>query len=407
MNNYSNTVAHLFNRLINKKELERLFLLSPLIILFFLVYNVENTKWLVSRAIIVTVLYCLYFYRDTVKKNWNNVAVRLPFLASCALFLYFTALHFYRQDEFDFASILLLGNIYLLCIPWRKIGQPPIAGLIGVAAIFCGINALHEFYVLNIYRVGVVTNPITFALFCGSLSLACFSLSLTNKNNKKLMLFLIAGTIFSFFAVILTSVRGIIIFLPILFIALSLKHFAAQARHHLAIFASLVIIFSCSYLIFQQQIENRILDTRREIAAIQQGNLTTSFGIRLNLWQHGIEMGNSNPLIGAGEKKVLDSIYALPRAFHQNHLHNLYIDTYARYGILGLLLLAAWLLSFAATIKKEQTLIIQFKPLKTTLLLLFLSAGLTDYPFFHTHIIMFFMLLFKIISVYEEENNAD
>lgn len=407
MNNYSNTAAHLFNRLINKTELERLFLISPLIILFFLVYNVENTKWLVSRAIIVTVLYCLYFYRDAVKANWNNVAVRLPFIASCAIFLYFTVFHFYRQDEFDFASILLMGNIYLLCVPWRKIGKYPIAGLIGFAAIICGINAFHEFYVLNIYRVGIVTNPIPFALFCGSLSLACFSLSLTNKNNKKLMLFFIIGTIFSFFAAILTSVRGIIIFLPMLFIALSLKHFAIQARHHLFIFASLAIIFSFSYLIFQQQIENRILDTQREITAIQQGNLTTSFGIRLNLWQHGIELGNSSPLIGVGDKKVLDSIYALPSAFHQNHLHNLYIDIYARYGIFGLLLLAAWLLSFAATVKKKQNLIVQFKPLKTTLLLLFLSAGLTDYPFFHTHIIMLFMLLFKIISVYEEENLSD
>ncbi|MGL5291346.1 MAG: hypothetical protein ACRC9T_05420, partial [Vibrionaceae bacterium] len=143
MNTNFHTVLRLSNTVINKKKLEWLFLLSPLIVLFFFVYNIENAKWLVSRAIVGTVVYSLYFYRNAVKENWNKVAVRLPLIASSTLFLYFTVLHFYRQDNFDFASILLMGSLYLLCIPWRKIGQHHIAGIIGFAAIICGINAFY------------------------------------------------------------------------------------------------------------------------------------------------------------------------------------------------------------------------------------------------------------------------
>ncbi|MGL5335575.1 MAG: O-antigen ligase family protein, partial [Enterovibrio sp.] len=253
----------------------------------------------------------------------------------------------------------------------------------------------------------IAINPIPFALFCGALSLTCFSFSLSNKNSKKWLLFFIIGTVFSFCAVILTSVRGIIIFLPILFIVLALKSFAVQTRHQAFVFISLIVIFLSSYFIFQSQIENRIAQTQHEIAAIQKGNFTTSFGIRLKLWQHGIEMGNKSPLIGAGDKELLDSIYSLPSAFHQKHLHNTYVDFYARFGVMGLLLLAFWLLSFAVTVKNEQGLRIQFTPLKTTLLLLFLSAALTDHPFLHTHLILLFMLLFKIVTVYEEDNAAN
>ncbi|MGL5336081.1 MAG: O-antigen ligase family protein [Enterovibrio sp.] len=407
MNINLNAGLHLSKKITNKNNLEWLFFLSPLIILFFLVYNVENTKWLVSRAMIATTIYCLYFHRNAIKENWRNVAIRLPFIASSLLFLYFTTLHFYRHDEFDFASILLMGNLYLLCVPWHKIAKHHIAAVIGCAAIICGVNAFYEFYFLNIYRAGIAINPIPFALFCGALSLTCFSFSLSNKNNKKWLFLFTIGAIFSFFAVILTSVRGIIIFLPILLIGLALKHFAVQASHQAFIFISLIAIFLSSYFIFQSQIENRIAQTQHEITAIQKGNFTTSFGVRLKLWQHGIELGNNNPLIGAGDKKLLDSVYSLPSAFHQNHLHNTYIDFYARFGVVGLLLLAFWLLSFALTVKNEQGLRVQFTPLKTTLLLLFLSAALTDHPFLHTHLILLFMLLFKIVTLYEEDNAAN
>ncbi|HDB1443604.1 TPA: O-antigen ligase family protein [Vibrio cholerae] len=383
------------------KNLESLFFLSPLAILLMAIFNVPDTKFILSRLIPVVCLYGLIKYGKEIKVNYNS-QLKSFLIFGFGVVVVYSIYHVIRGDGFSLARTLIASLAYLIFVPWKNINPKVVYYIIAIAAIVCGLNAFHERYVLNIYRVGISTNPIPYALYVSFLVLSCVYLLLISQS-KKLKLLASIGGLLSLSAIIMTDVRGVILFLPVAIIYLVITTIKPIWKYYIASILSIILLSGVFYTIFQPKINARIVQTQNEIALIKQGNLTSSIGIRLDLWMHGVDIIAQNPLFGVGDSGLQDSISQMtnPGAAIQPHLHNQYLDLLARYGIVGTLVIFLFCLALVLNLNNSGFEYIG-NPLVNSMLMMLIFAGLTDVPLHHTHIIYLLTILCGLLIRFSE-----
>ncbi|MEZ8079775.1 O-antigen ligase family protein [Enterovibrio norvegicus] len=377
----------------NKQRLEALFLLSPLLVLFVGIFNISDTKSILSKLIPVVAVYCLFFYRDAIKQNWQTASIRPLMATSVLAFFYFGFAHLFRGDDFGYSRTLVACLGYLILLPWKQLPHQYLANFLPVAAILCGLNAMYEFWGMGIQRVGVATNPIPYALFCALMVLGSLHQLLVAKS-WGMRSISVLGIGFAGTALVMTDVRGVILFLPVVMAFLALRILPLSGRAYLAVLITIASVCSLGYKAFEEKIDHRIKVTEREFSEIASGNFNTSIGVRFTLWKQGKDTVFHSPILGVGDEALQTDIKALPvrGAAVQPHLHNQYIDTVARYGVIGLSILLAWMVSPLLYSKPNGGVGIRLDPLLSSVILMIVLAGLTDVPFHHTHLVYLFTL---------------
>ncbi|EGR4279264.1 ligase [Vibrio cholerae] len=373
-------------------KLESAFFLSPLAILLMAIFNVPDTKFILSRLIPVVCLYGLVRYEWEIKDNYNSQLKSFLIFGFLVVVVY-SIFHVIRGDEFSLVRTLIASLAYLIFVPWKRINPQMVYFIIAIAAIVCGLNAFYERYVLNIYRVGIATNPIPYALYVSFLVLSCIYL-LLNSQSKVLKLLASIGGVLSLAAIIMTDVRGVILFLPVVIIYLVITTIKLRWKYYVALTLSVTVLSGVFYATFQSDINARIAQTQDEIALIKQGDLSSSIGIRLDLWMHGVEIIAQNPLFGVGDSGLQGSISKMtnPGAAMQPHLHNQYLDFLARYGIVGTMVMFLFCLALVLNLNNSGFEYIG-NPLVNSMLMMLIFAGLTDVPLHHTHLIYLLTIL--------------
>ncbi|HBK7247172.1 TPA: O-antigen ligase family protein [Vibrio cholerae] len=380
------------------REIEIFFLSSPLVVTLMSIFNFTDTKFILSRLIPIVCIYSLIKYRRDFKKNINS-KLNVFFLLGTLWIIIFCFYHIFRGDEFSIARTLITSLVYLICIPWRLISKTYIFYLISISSIICGLNAFYESFILDIPRVGIVTNPIPYALYVSFLLLSCLYF-IFNSKLKTLRIMSCLGGLLTLSAIIMTEVRGIIIFIPISILYLCFSVFKISIRNIfiLSVFSFIITLFF--YFAFQKDINSRIEQTKVEFSLIKKDNLSSSIGIRLALWNHGLDVINQAPIFGVGDIALQESISHLanPGAAQQPHLHNQYLDFLARYGILGSIVIITFFLSLIIKIK-DSGIEYSGHPLINSMLIMLILAGLTDVPLYHTHIIYLLIIFLGILRV--------
>ncbi|EEW06743.1 putative O-antigen ligase WaaL [Vibrio mimicus VM603] len=383
------------------ENLETVFFLSPLAVLLMAIFNFTDTKFILSRLVPVVCLYALIKYGKAIRDNYNS---QLKSFLVCGFWVVavFSIYHFTRGDEISLVRTLIASLAYLLFVPWKRINPKTVYYIIAIAAIICGLNAFYERYVLNIYRVGIATNPIPYALYVSFLVLSC-TYFLLNSFSKTLKVLSSIGGLLSLSAIIMTDVRGIILFLPVVIIYLVITTMKPIWKHYIALMLSMMLLSGVFYTVFQLEINARIAQTQDEIALIKQGDLSSSIGIRLDLWMHGVEIIAQNPIFGVGDIGLQYSISIMtnPGAAMQPHLHNQYLDFLARYGIVGALVIFLFCSALIFNLKSSSFQYIG-NPLVNSMLIMLILAGLTDVPFHHTHLIYLLAILCGLLIRFSE-----
>ena len=380
---------------------ESVLFLSPIVVLLMAIFNIPDTKSILSRLIPIVCLYALIRYRNAIKDNYYS---QLKHFLNCGFFvvIVFSLYHIVRGDDFGLARTLIASLAYLLFVPWGRINPKVICYLIVFAAIFCGLNALYERHILNIYRVGVATNPIPYATYVSFLVLSCVYL-LLRERSKILKFLAFIGGILSLSAIIMTDVRGVMFFLPVPIIYLLITTIKPIWKHYVVLILSVTVCSSILYTVFKGSVNTRVMQTQHEIALIKQGNLGSSIGIRLDLWMHGVEAIAQAPLFGLGDDGLQASIskMASPGAAQQPHLHNQYLDFLARYGIIGTLAMALFCLTLIFNINSSGVQYIG-SPLVNSILMMLILSGLTDVPLHHTHVVYLLSILCGLLICFSD-----
>ncbi|WP_407330979.1 O-antigen ligase family protein [Enterovibrio sp. 27052020O] len=390
-----------------KSNFEALFLISPLALMLVSIFNFVDTKWLLSRLIPLVCVYCLILYRGAMKRNWQSSLIRPLLLASLLAFVYFALVHLVRGDEFGFSRTLLACLVYLALIPWSRVSHRLVKWLVVIAAVACGINAGYEYFVMGVLRVGIATNPIPYALYCALLALTSLSFMLSEKGHIRFIASL--GFVSAVAALVLTDVRGVLLFFPLIALYLALRILPESRSYYFITLLLTLFSLAGGYYLFQDKIDHRIQQTAKELQYISDGNYRTSIGIRLNLWQEGLDVVEEHPVFGVGDVELKARIIAMPnsKAAIQPHLHNQYIDTLSRYGTVGFVILLLWLVSPLVTCKPGGGVELRLDPLLTSLILMVALAGMTDVPFHHTHVVYLFTIMSGVLLLTQTPLDED
>ncbi|OXS14594.1 hypothetical protein CGX12_13470 [Zobellella denitrificans] len=388
-------------------QMERLFLLSPLIWTLLGIFNVPGGKAVLSRLIPVVVVYCLVRFKGQWRLNLARPEFKRFAVISGLLLLFLTAQHLLRGESLSFARTLLAVLLYLLVVPWQRFTLFTLTRLCALGGIAIGTGAVYEVMFRNVFRAGMLAvNPIPYATFGAIILLSCLcallSSSTVNHRDKALYLLGACGAIT---AVILSGTRGIwlgVLVALVITALISIPRWKKKA----AVFTIIgtILLAGAGAYTLDDRVYTRYLQTQAELKKITADNLNTSIGIRLQLWERGLDYFGQSPLLGTGSrhypaliKKDVEDGKITKRAapLADAHFHNQYIDTLVRTGLVGLLLLLAWAALPAKQLFSNHGTLA--RNISISVFSLMLVAGLTDVPFHHTHLVYVYGLLLGVL----------
>ncbi|MEZ9136572.1 O-antigen ligase family protein [Vibrio sp. 10N.286.52.B1] len=236
----------------------------------------------------------------------------------------------------------LVTTVLLCLLPQKQLLNAKLSQyLLFSAALACLALSCWYFFIYPTERIFWPTNPIPLATHQGLISMLSVGALLT-KFKGKIAWMLVLSAIISGFSLILTQSRGVILGVGILYIVIGLILLYQRKISIKIILLSLTLCFGAVFF-SKEAIVERYDQTWKEISEIEQGDLNSSIGLRLQMYQAGIELFESSPILGHGSfnrEHIEENIPGYtPMAYSyisEGHLHNNYIDKLARSGIIGL-----------------------------------------------------------------------
>ncbi|UTT84072.1 O-antigen ligase family protein [Vibrio pelagius] len=243
-------------------------------------------------------------------------------------------------------------------------------------------------------------NPIPYTTISASLAVASLCILFFNKESRINTLMFISFTL-SFNPLIFGQTRGTALAFIIASLALVVYCYLMKKEIKSKLIITSVIIMS-SLAINSSLIEHRVETTKIESGLIENGQLESSIGQRLQMWKAGLILIKDNPIWGHGDNHnslkntMAESGIISQSVVHYTHYHNQYIDSFAKYGVLGFsLVMIIYLMPFIMAYKSKSAPSITF----VFVGLVFIVASLTDVPMSHAQsVIIYFILMFILNS---------
>lgn len=313
-------------------------------------------------------------------KQWPPIGRQEKILLLVCLFFFLTwvaeiILDGQSSSRYDKPVRILFAGIALLWL----LKHPPKAcalwGGIASGAVMVGLWSGWQKLVLHVDRANGFTHVIQFgnvSMLLGMLCLAGIGWTWIGKRSLRWTLFLFLGFCCGVLGSLFSGSRGGWVGVP--FVLLVILHTYRQYLSGKAIIAALVagaLAVSALFFIPKTGIQNRVHAAVSDIKRYYNKDVaTTSLGARFEMWRFGLMAVNERPLTGFGQLGLRDyktelieegKIDKVVQRF--DHLHNEYIDTAARRGLIGLLaLLAVYLVPFRLFNRRASDAIFDAKP---------------------------------------------
>ncbi len=368
-------------------------ILSPYLFLILGLNFLSNgDKNMVVFSLISMLTSFIFYGKKIVYENIKNPI----FIVSILFSIYLSILYQLQGASPSLLRSFIAGSLVTLFFPRKLLSKKIMLGLILIGSMMLFLNSLYYTFYLGLSRSAGLVNVIPYATFCSVFSLAglYFFLSHQEKNIKLIGLI---TTILSTTCVILSLSRGVwlaLFFSMIMMLFFQFRHSKKMWKYILISIISLLI----GFFMFQDKINHRIAQTNAEIQEIKEGNLNTSIGLRLQMWNASFLVVRDNWLFGVGSshQMILEELANQGQVsqelvkFKNQHYHNQLIDTLVKYGVFGVLLLIMMYITpiYLAVHNK-----LNYAPFIISVSLLYFISGLTDVPLSHSQTIYLYLLV--------------
>lgn len=374
------------------------FILLPFIWLSTGMLILKNGDKTMVAMIIISIIATVCRYGLTsIKQNLSNKMLWLV-IAIAAYTLFSYAYHGLSSRELR----AIIGSLlFLLFLPTQLITQNRLIGLVVLGSIVSSLYAWYYGIYLGLGREWPI-NPIPYSTLIASFAIMSLGLMLANTNKLVKLLTLLAF-LCCCFALIIGETRGIWLATLVALIAIATYNMIKfyQPKYWLYLGGLTLLLIIAGFAV-KPQIEQRIVQTEQEYQAIQSGNLCTSIGLRLQMWQAASILVEDDPIFGLGDGHLnkINALYKQHRVsqclydYQPPHYHNQYLDRFVKNGAIGALLLLGLLLVPLKNIKLCTTTQQYFL---VGIISVYASASLTDVPLNHGQTL--FMYFFYIFGV--------
>ncbi|MBY8091469.1 O-antigen ligase family protein [Vibrio fluvialis] len=381
----------------NKKNLSEVFLLLPFAFSFALMIWFEGA----SKVLVITTVISLLSFGISFRKRLKSTLIdnlRQPFHILIWVFTLFifvqSFLHGVSSREI---RTLLCLSVIALYFPFRAIKPIYYQIIIVFGCITIFANSVYFCLIVGTSRWAGVINPIPYASIAGLLALLSIHAALSTKNTKT-KLFFGGFSILPVISLVLTESRGV----WLAFACALLVLFFNKFRFTFKKVALLLILFSSvAFMLSGSFVEQRIEQTRYEFEQIQKGNMNTSMGLRMQMWQAAVKLAEGNWLLGLGNEhfEKLELLYKQNKVskalydYHPPHYHNQFIDSVVKSGLIGLAFLLSLLILPLYLVRHTNK---NTKNIVTSVVVLYVVMGLTDAPFYNGQTFILYVLTMLI-----------
>ncbi len=380
------------NRMFKKHLINGLILL-PFIWLSTGIYFTHNSdKTMVFMTIISIITSLTIFKFKVVKNNFKNNRFiwLLIIILSYNLFSYFYNGISSQEIRTLTASILLLG-----CFPYNILTKKNLSILTIIGTIFGFIGTCYFSKILHLQRDQWPVNAIPFSTIVATYLVFSLVLFLHTKS-RKIKITMLMMFIINISSLILSETRGAILAASIAIIFILASELNLNKINLKVVAISIVVIFGM-FFILKKPIDQRIDQTAVEYHKIESGNLTSSVGLRLQMWEIAPKLIENNIILGLGKEhlKKLDQLYfqgLISKQLYEAqtpHYHNQYIDKIIKTGLIGLVLFLSLLIIPVFLLRKKNII---YQQLSIGIIITFSIASLTDVPFNHGQTLFIYLL---------------
>lgn len=315
--------------------------------------------------------------------------------------------YFYHGVSSREIRALIASLLLLITFPHQLLNKITLSILTVIGSITGLIVVIYFSIILNLGRNGFPVNAIPFSTITATY-LIFSTVLLLHCNNLKTQIIMLLMVLINISSLILSETRGTLLagFIAIIFILLKTLHFN---KINLKIIATSVVIITGMFFILKQPIEQRIEQTAIEYHKIEAGNLTSSIGLRFQLWDSVPMLMKDDILLGVGNniRSEIDNLYKkndISQSLYDlqpTHLHNQYLDKIVKNGVLGFILFMFLLLLPFVLSKKTGAL---YEQLTLGIIIIFSIASLTDVPFNHGQTLFIYLLFIGIFNMFSLNN---
>lgn len=336
------------SELTNRNKLTSLLFLVPVIWMTTgMLWDGDGDMRLVPIVLIVVATSLVLFRFEIIKDNFKN-SFWIKLLIVNGLFG-IIAYEYYGFDSRELRATLVI--LFLLTVTPRSLyTKSAMQWMFSLASLSVFIYSYYHQNYINLARGYWPINAIPFATICGLILISLVALLLIDFKGKSPII--IGGAILlSSVALLLTQSRGPLIAL-LFVVAIIFLYYSFKKKKSLTLMVFLGLILSIYSVLKIPLVEHRVERTIQEYNKIQDGDLTSSVGIRLQMLAIGSELWKQKPILGFGKdiKHEFNRLEASERITPEvNQLismtfHNGYLDKFVLYGIPGGVIFLVFLL---------------------------------------------------------------
>lgn len=315
-----------------------------------------------------------------------------------------------RLDKPSRIVLAALALFWLLKYPPRA---SAFWGGIAAGAIMVGLWAGWQKLFEGVDRAGGFTHMIQFgniSMLLGMLSLTGLGWAMTQKRKVLWFIVLLAGMLGGMGGSLFSGSRGGWIGIPFVLLVLAHAYADLVGRRRIAIVAVLVVLLGTVFYFHpatgvQSRVQAAVSDVDR---FFNEGVVNTSVGARFEMWRSGAFAFKESPIWGMGTNgfrvfrdTLIDAGKVDPLLADYGHLHNEYIDTAAKRGLIGLLaLLALYLVPlkmFTRMLGERQANRQPYAAAGAVLCVSYMDYGLSQTFLSHNSGVMVFFFMMAII----------
>lgn len=390
---------------IDRKALVYVLLLAPFFYAMTLMWWLpEGDKYLPGTIVVGLILFSLL--RGWQFRSSEIAEQQLPMLLiTLAVTGYCALIYVLKDGSSSELRALIASSLYMIMSLGFGVRARLWKFLLVVSATSLVIMCFWQWMYAGVPRAHGFYNPIPFATALAVVLVACFYVASTSSSYVKKVVYGLLALLL-FLSLLMTGTRGVIVAV----VSISAVWLINFVRHHKIRSGREKIVFlmvvTATVIIGGILAEKRFQATSAEIERIQSGEMTSSIGIRLQLWELAGKMIKLSPAWGLGKEhqEILNQWYDDGRvsnaikSFQPTHYHNQYIEVTVKRGMFGLLLFLTMLLIPVFLYRRRKNdggrSIHGLVPAVVTL---YMIASLTDVPF--NHPITIYMFLFPIYLV--------
>lgn len=382
----------------NKKNLSEVFLLLPFAFSFALMIWFEGA----SKVLVITTVISLLSFGISFRKRLKSSLIdnlRQPFHILIWVFTLFifvqSFLHGVSSREI---RALLCLSVIALYFPFHTIQPLYYKAIVFLGCVTIFANSIYFNIIVGTSRWAGVINPIPYASIAALLALLSIHFSLVTENIRKKILFGVF-VILPVISLVLTESRGVWLAFACALLVLFLNKFRFTFKK---VALLLILLSSVVFMLSGSFIDERIEQTRNEFVQIQEGNMNTSIGLRIQMWQAAVKLAEGNWLLGLGnehfeklellykQRKISKTLYD----YHPPHYHNQFIDSVVKSGLIGLVFLLLLLMLPLYLIRNTNK---STKNIVTSVVALYVVMGLTDAPFYNGQTFILYVLTMLVL----------